>query len=227
MPGFPFLLDEKSWQRVQTRFEIELALWAANDASHLMAIATFGMNAAGLAIVEEIALMAVAEHWVPYKSAHEQRLVEALAKRGTEHQGVTLRGAGRAADRRRAPDAASAAAGRLLVVQAGADDAYDAALEELIASRPRWTAGSGGPHMATCRPCRRADARRQQASSRPRRGSYAYAEDRREVLGDCEYNRPAFVSSARHNWIALKPDTSGVGNGPRPEASRRGCLGLR
>jgi hypothetical protein len=137
MPGFPFLLDEKSWQRVQTRFEIELALWAANDASHLMAIATFGMNAAGLAIVEEIALMAVAENWIPYESAHEQRLVEALAKVREQ----SIKGLRYAAPAEQPIVAALLMQHRprpvaLFVVPAGADDAYDAALEELIASRP-------------------------------------------------------------------------------------------
>lgn len=80
MPGFIIVVDDNAWRRVQARFENELALWGANDTSHLMAIATIGMNPAGLAIVEEIALMVVAENWVPFESVHEQRLVQALAK---------------------------------------------------------------------------------------------------------------------------------------------------
>jgi len=80
MPGFVFLLDESLHRRLQSRFENELALWGADEASHLMAIATFGLSPAGLAVVEEMALMVVAENWVPYESAYEKKLVDALAR---------------------------------------------------------------------------------------------------------------------------------------------------
>lgn len=136
MPGFPFLLDEKSWQRVQARFEVELALWAANDASHLIAIATFGLNAAGLAIVEEIALMAVAENWIPYETAHELRLVEALAKVREQ----SIKGLRYASPADQPVVAALLMQHRprpmaLFIVPPGSDDAYEAALTELIAGR--------------------------------------------------------------------------------------------
>lgn len=148
-PGFPFLLDDRTWARVQARFEAELALWAANDASHLIAVATFGLNAAGLAIVEEIALMVVAENWIPYESAQELRLVEALAK--TREQSIKgLRFASPAdqpivaallMQHRPRPLA-------LFVVPASADETYAAALEEMIAARPEmdswiWHVGQG------------------------------------------------------------------------------------
>lgn len=149
MPGFPLLLDDKTWQRVERRFETELALWAANDASHLMAIATFGLNAAGVAIVEEIALMIVGENWIPYESAHEQRLVEALAKvREQSIKGL----------RYTLPAEQPIVAALLMqhqprplalyVVPSNADDAYGEALEEMIAARPEfdswvWRTGHG------------------------------------------------------------------------------------
>ncbi|SFC82986.1 Protein of unknown function [Bosea sp. CRIB-10] len=148
-PGFPFLLDDRTWARVQARFEAELALWAANDASHLIAVATFGLNAAGLAIVEEIAWMVVAENWIPYESAQELRLVEALAK--TREQSIKgLRFASPAdqpivaallMQHRPRPLA-------LFVVPASADETYAAALEEMIAARPEmdswiWHVGQG------------------------------------------------------------------------------------
>ena len=79
MPGFVFLIDDSLYRRVQARFDNEIALWSADDGSHLMAIATFGMNAAGLAVIEEIALMVVSENWIPYESVHEKKLVDALA----------------------------------------------------------------------------------------------------------------------------------------------------
>src|SRR5690606_17362042 len=68
-------------RRLETRFESELSLWSADSNSHLMAIATFGLNPAGLAIVEEIALMVVSENWIPYENVPEKKLVDALARR--------------------------------------------------------------------------------------------------------------------------------------------------
>ncbi len=149
LPGFPFLLDDRSWARVQTRFEAELALWAANDASYLIAVATFGLNAAGLAIVEEIALMVVADNWIPYESAQELRLVEALAK--TREQSIKGLRFASAADQ---PIVAALLMQHrprplaLFVVPTSADESYEAALAELIATRPEmdswiWHVGQG------------------------------------------------------------------------------------
>lgn len=137
LPGFPFLLDDRSWVRVQARFEAELALWAANDASHLISVATFGLNAAGLAIVEEIALMVVAQNWIPYESAQELRLVEELAKAREQ----SIKGLRYASPADQPIVAALLMQHRprplaLFVVPASADDAYEAALEEMIAARP-------------------------------------------------------------------------------------------
>ncbi|MBE1207488.1 DUF1173 domain-containing protein [Aminobacter carboxidus] len=86
MPDFPFLLDEGLYRRLQERFDNELALWGADETSHLIAIATFGLTPAGLAVVEDMALMVVAENWVPYESAYEKKLVDALAKVGREQE---------------------------------------------------------------------------------------------------------------------------------------------
>lgn len=136
MPGFVFLLDESLHRRLQTRFANEVALWGADEASHLIAIATFGLSPAGLAVIEEMALMVVAENWVPYESAYEKKLVDALA-RVKERSVKGLR-------YNLSPDTPTAAAilqrqGRpigLYVVPPSADRSYEDVLEELIASRP-------------------------------------------------------------------------------------------
>jgi hypothetical protein len=80
MPGFPFIVADGLYRRLQARFERELSLHAVDDDSHLIAIATFGLNPAGLALVEEAALMVVNENWIPYESVQEKRLVDALAR---------------------------------------------------------------------------------------------------------------------------------------------------
>lgn len=136
MPDFPFLLDERLYLRLKGRFENELALREADETSHLIAIATFGLTPAGLAVVEDMALMVVAENWVPYESAYEKRLVDTLAKvRDRSVKGLRYNLSAE-------PPTAAAMVQRqsqpiaLYVVPPSADSAYEEALEELITSRP-------------------------------------------------------------------------------------------
>lgn len=137
MPGFPLLLEDKAWQRLKTRFEVELALWSANDGSHLIAIATFGVNAAGLAAIDEIALMIVGENWIPYESVYEEKLVGALARlrepsiKGLRYSLASDQPAAAALLMQHQPKPLA-----LYIVPASADDAYEAALAEMIAARP-------------------------------------------------------------------------------------------
>jgi hypothetical protein len=136
LPDFPLLLEEGLYGRLRRRFEAELELWNADEASHLIVIATFGLTPAGLAVVEDMALMVVAENWVPYDSAYEKRLVDALARlRDRSVKGLRYNlsaetpTASAMLQRQSEPIA-------LYVVTPSADDAYEEALEELIASRP-------------------------------------------------------------------------------------------
>lgn len=136
MPGFPFMLDDSLHRRLQVRYENELALWASDDASHLMIIATFGLSSAGLASVEELALMVVAENWIPYESLYEKKLVDVLAKvklrsvKGLRYNlPIDLPLAAAWLQRHPVPLA-------MYVVPPSADKAYEEALGELIASRP-------------------------------------------------------------------------------------------
>lgn len=136
MPDFPFLLDERLYLRLKSCFENELALWDANEASRLMAIATFGLTPAGLAVVEDMALMVVAENWVPYESTYEKKLVDTLAKlrdrsvKGLRYNLSAETPIAAAMVQRQSQPIA------LYVVPPSAGKAYEAALEELITSRP-------------------------------------------------------------------------------------------
>ncbi len=142
VPGFPFLIDEALHRRLQARFEKELSLWGADPNSHLMAIATFGLNQTGLAIVEEIALMVVSENWIPYETVPEKKLVDALARlREKSVKGLRydLQAdqpiANALLQNRKEPFA-------LFVVPAGADETFETSLQDMIASRPEmgtWT----------------------------------------------------------------------------------------
>jgi hypothetical protein len=137
---FPFLIEDGAWRRLNSRYKVELELWRSSEAFHLIAIATFGISAAGIASVEEIALMVVNQNWVPFESAHEQRLLERLSGLGRKSvKGlrfnlsidqpivcVTL------PEQRPKPAA-------LYIVPATADEDYERALADLIETRPEMT----------------------------------------------------------------------------------------
>ncbi|CDN57708.1 Conserved predicted protein (plasmid) [Neorhizobium galegae bv. officinalis bv. officinalis str. HAMBI 1141] len=80
MPGFRLYLEEPAWRSLQRRFETELMLWQSTETSHLMAIMTIGGTPAGITTINEIALMAVTEQWLPIESAYEQLLVDRLGR---------------------------------------------------------------------------------------------------------------------------------------------------
>ena len=77
---FPLMIDDSAWRRLTTRYETELDLWRSNEACHLILIATFGISTAGIASIEEIALMVVNEHWLPFEDVYELRLLEKLGR---------------------------------------------------------------------------------------------------------------------------------------------------
>ncbi|XAZ20480.1 DUF1173 domain-containing protein (plasmid) [Sinorhizobium sp. B11] len=76
---FPLMIEESAWRRLAVRHETELELWRSNEVFHLIVIATFGISAAGIAAGEEIALMVVNEHWLPFENIHELRLLEKVS----------------------------------------------------------------------------------------------------------------------------------------------------
>lgn len=148
MPGFPLIVDDALYRRLRARFERELSLWEADETSHLMVIATFGLNPAGLAIVEEIALMVVSENWIPYESVAERKLVEALARlreksvKGLRYNLTDDQPIANALLQHRPNPVA------LYIVPAGADEQFEVALQDMIAGRPEmatwlWRVGEG------------------------------------------------------------------------------------
>lgn len=150
LPGFPFIIDDAFYRRLQARFDRELSLWGADTTSHLMVAATFGLNPAGIAIVEEIAVMVVSENWIPYETAPEKRLIDALARRREKSvKGLRydlqpdqpIANALLQNKNKREPVA-------LFIVPAGADDAFEESLQDIVASSPQmgawtWRVGDG------------------------------------------------------------------------------------
>lgn len=136
MPGFPFMVDDDLHRRLRTRFEREFSLWEADDRSHLVTIATFGLNPAGLAVIEEIAVMVVNENWIPYDSVHERRLVDALARvrdksvKGLRYNLPPDQPIANAMVQHRGQSTA------LYIVPTGTDDKFELTLNDMIAARP-------------------------------------------------------------------------------------------
>ncbi|CCV16354.1 conserved hypothetical protein [Mesorhizobium sp. STM 4661] len=136
MPGFALMVDDDLHRRLRSRFEREFSLWEVDDRSHLMTIATFGLNPAGLAVIEEIAVMVVNENWIPYDSVHEKKLVDALARmrdksvKGLRYNLPADQPIANALAQHRGQSIA------LYIVPAGADEKFELNLRDMIAARP-------------------------------------------------------------------------------------------
>lgn len=137
---FPFMIEDGTWKRLSARYETELGLWRSSEHFHLIVIATFGISGAGIASIEEIAMMVVNENWIPFESIHEQHLLERLSRlkrksvkglrfnlsREQPVVSVTL------PEQRPAPVA-------MFIVPISADEDYELALNEMIAARAEMT----------------------------------------------------------------------------------------
>lgn len=136
MPGFPLMVEDNAWRRLQSRYAAELELWTANEKAHLIVIATFGMTLSGLASINEIALMLSTEQWLPIETLYEQRLVERLARqssksvKGLRFNLSSTQPLAAATLPQRHPSPAA-----LYIVPPDADETFEQALSEMIAVR--------------------------------------------------------------------------------------------
>ena len=146
---FPLMIEDGAWRRLAARYETELELWRSSEAFHLIVIATFGISTSGIASVEEVGLMVVNEHWLPFEDVNELRLLEKLSHlkrksvkglrfslpRDAPIVSVTL------PEQKPAPVA-------MFIVPASAGDDYEHALADMIETRPEitpwvWRVGEG------------------------------------------------------------------------------------
>lgn len=74
----PFMMNDDVYKRLLKRFDNDLSLWSGNENSHLIVIATFGVNATGTPLIEEASVMLVNENWIPFESIDERLLVDQL-----------------------------------------------------------------------------------------------------------------------------------------------------
>jgi len=78
VPDFPFTIADDLHERLTKRFADELALWNANEDSHLLIVGTFGLGVTGIAALEEVALMVTTGQWIPYENLSEKALIDVL-----------------------------------------------------------------------------------------------------------------------------------------------------
>ena len=150
LPKFPFMANEDVHRRMSAQFANELSLWGAMSETHLIAIATFGLGALGVALIESIALMVVNENWIPLEHSFDAALLDALTRRRASYlkglrynlsverplASVVLREDG-------------AAPIAMYIVPPTADDAYRAALAELTSesAMAAWVWNAGASEM--------------------------------------------------------------------------------
>ena len=148
-PDFPFRLNEDLHQRLKKRFDAELGLWNAMDDVRLMIIGTFGVNAAGIASFEEVALMTVTGQWLPMEHAFDKMLIDTMVREnrrfvaGLRYNLPSTRPLASlvASDTNPHPTA-------MYIVPPGAGDEYNNALNVLVEESPLaswiWRAGVAG-----------------------------------------------------------------------------------
>ena len=146
LPDMPLMLAEDLHKRIVKRFESDLALWDADEATHLVMIGTFGFDGAGNACAEEVSLVLTTANWIPIENRSDLQLVDALSHAGRRFtKGLRYN---MAADRPLATAVLSDTTPRavaLYVVPANSKPEFKTALDELIESSElaswSWLAG--------------------------------------------------------------------------------------
>lgn len=78
LPGQAFYMEAKFGDKLQRAFANEIDMWNADESGHLLMVGTFSVSDTGLPQLEEAALMAVNENWIPYETQEDRLLLEQL-----------------------------------------------------------------------------------------------------------------------------------------------------
>lgn len=141
LPHLAFNLDEQIGRRMEKRFKDELALWNADETTHLIIVATFGVGPAGMMAINEMSFMLTSAAWLPIDDLYDQQLLSCLV-----HDGRRFRRCLRynlAADRPVAVAVATDTRPRpvaMYVVTPSVEDIYLTALQEMVerSEFPAW-----------------------------------------------------------------------------------------
>lgn len=78
-PDFHFFMNEDVHKRINKRFIKELELWNMyEDKCHLLFICTILKTASDLPLIQEISLMLVNQHWIPFENKYEYELIQEM-----------------------------------------------------------------------------------------------------------------------------------------------------
>ncbi len=82
LPDQPVMLDAQLYRRMSGRFAVELSIWGASDAVHMVLIGTIGLNSADVPTFEELSLMPFNAQWLPFDNVADMQLIERLVRDG-------------------------------------------------------------------------------------------------------------------------------------------------
>ena len=78
-PDYHFFMNEDVHKRINKRFIKEFELWNMyGDQCHLLFICTILKTASDLPLIQEISVMLVNKHWIPFESKYEYEVIEEL-----------------------------------------------------------------------------------------------------------------------------------------------------
>lgn len=80
VPDQAFALSDQVYRDTAQRFARELSLWGVIDNLHMVMIATFGGNGAGVPTIEELSLMPVNAQWIPVEDVYDHQVVDHLVR---------------------------------------------------------------------------------------------------------------------------------------------------
>ena len=86
LPDFPFVMDADLNKNFEKVFQISKNLWEYTPDSHLMVIATFVLDDAGIPTVDEMCVMLTSPEWLPVDNKLEQQLIAELVKQKRSFQ---------------------------------------------------------------------------------------------------------------------------------------------
>jgi hypothetical protein len=86
LPDFPFVMDADLNKNFEKVFQVSKNLWEYTPDSHLMVIATFVLDDAGIPTVEEMCVMLTSPEWLPVDNKLEQQLIAELVKQKRSFQ---------------------------------------------------------------------------------------------------------------------------------------------
>lgn len=80
LPDCHFMMNDDLHKRLMKRFDAEFKLWEALEDTHMIAIGTFGVNQAGFATLDELALMVVDANWIPIENQYEKEVIDEMVR---------------------------------------------------------------------------------------------------------------------------------------------------